>query len=234
MSTRSSRSPRRTQALSRARIAEAAVELLDGAGEAGLTFRALTERLSTGPGAIYWHVSNRVELLGAATEAVVTEALAAGPPGSSVTPQDEICAIALGLFGAVDEHPWLAAQLSAQLSRDPWGSVTTHVLERIGGEVQAMDVPRDELFQLTSVLVHYILGAAGQSAAGAGPAQSGVERADFLEAAARAWGELDIERFPFIRAVADQVPEHDDRAQLIAGISVILAGIAARRSGAEG
>ena len=32
------------------RIVEAAIEILDTAGEGALTFRALTERLATGPG----------------------------------------------------------------------------------------------------------------------------------------------------------------------------------------
>ncbi|MGO4431012.1 TetR family transcriptional regulator, partial [Streptomyces sp. MCAF7] len=75
MATRTRRSQRRTDALSRERIVEAAVELLDTAGEGGLTFRALTERLATGPGAIYWHVANKGELLDAATDAVVATAL---------------------------------------------------------------------------------------------------------------------------------------------------------------
>ncbi|MBI0381492.1 TetR family transcriptional regulator, partial [Streptomyces albiflaviniger] len=57
MATRTRRTQRRTEALSRERIVEAAVELLDTAGEGGLTFRALTERPATGPGAIYWHVA---------------------------------------------------------------------------------------------------------------------------------------------------------------------------------
>src|SRR4051794_7434739 len=73
------RSQRRTEALSRERIVEVAVELLDATGEGGLTFRALTERLTTGPGAIYWHVANKDELLGAATEAVIAAALPIEP-----------------------------------------------------------------------------------------------------------------------------------------------------------
>ena len=77
MAARTRKSERRTEALSRERIVEAAVELLDAAGAGGLTFRALTERLATGPGAIYWHVANKGELLGAATEAVVAALTAA-------------------------------------------------------------------------------------------------------------------------------------------------------------
>ena len=102
---------RRTEALSRERIVAAAVELLDAVGEGGLTFRALTERLTTGAGAIYWHVANKGELLAAATDGIVGNALAAEPDGAS--PPDRVRAVALALFDAVDDHPWIAAQLSA-------------------------------------------------------------------------------------------------------------------------
>ena len=52
MAPKAQRAQRREEPLSRERIVAAAVELLDTAGEGGLTFRALTERLATGPGAI--------------------------------------------------------------------------------------------------------------------------------------------------------------------------------------
>src|SRR4051794_7764135 len=71
MPTRTRRPERREEPLSRERVVEAAIELLDTAGEGGLTFRALAARLATGPGAIYWHVTGKDELLGAATDAVL-------------------------------------------------------------------------------------------------------------------------------------------------------------------
>ena len=71
MATRTRRPERRQEPLSHEHIVSAAVELLDAVGERGLTFRALAERLETGPGAIYWHVTGKTELLGAATETVI-------------------------------------------------------------------------------------------------------------------------------------------------------------------
>ncbi|WP_046732422.1 TetR/AcrR family transcriptional regulator C-terminal domain-containing protein [Streptomyces humi] len=269
MATRSRRTPRRTEALSRERIVEAAVELLDSAGESGLTFRALTERLATGPGAIYWHVANKGELLGAATDAVVAAAVAgagagaaaqaeaaagdaaeagaeaaAAEPGEDtaaaedgaevsvgvVSPQDRIRSVALGLFDAIEDHPWLATQLATQLSRSPWGPVTPRIFESVGRQVRALGVPEDGWFTATSALVHYVLGAAGQNAvntahgSGLGP---GVDRAAFLDAASTAWEQLDPDDYPFTRAVAAQVREHDDREQFLAGIDLVLAGITA-------
>ncbi|MET9534737.1 MULTISPECIES: TetR/AcrR family transcriptional regulator [unclassified Streptomyces] len=230
MATRTRRSQRRTEALSLERIVEAAVELLDAAGEGGLTFRALTERLSTGPGAIYWHVANKAELLGAATDAVVAAALAIEPAGSPGSPQEEIRTVALGLFDAIDAHPWLAPQLSTQLSRNPSGSVTPRIFESIGRQVRALGAPEAGWFTATSLLVHYVLGAAGQNAANTANAPGpGVERAEFLDTVSTAWEGLDPDAYPFTRAVADQLREHDDREQFLAGIDLALSGITALR-----
>ena len=234
MATRTRRSQRRSEALSRERIVEAAVELLDAAGEGGLTFRALTERLATGPGAIYWHVANKGDLLGAAADLVVAAALApslsTAPAESPDSPRDEIRAVALGLFDAIDGHPWLAMQLGAQLSRSPGGSVTPRIFESIGRQIRALGVPESSWFTATSALVHYILGAAGQNAANAGYARvlgPDVDRAKFLDAVSTAWEELDPDDYPFTRAVADQLREHDDREQFLAGIDFVLTGITA-------
>jgi len=224
MATRTGRVQRRAEALSRERIVEAAVELLDAAGETGLTFRVLTERLETGPGAIYWHVANKSELLAAATDAVVAAALAGESEG---TPREEIHAVALGLSAAIDRHPWLAAQLLLQLSRSPGGPVTPRILEALGRPVRALGVPEEHWFTATSVLMHYVLGAAGQNAANRQVAEPAADRAEFLAGIAGRWAELDPEEYSFTRAVAGQMREHDDREQFLAGIDLVLAGVGA-------
>ncbi|MEU6415004.1 TetR family transcriptional regulator [Microbispora sp. NPDC046933] len=230
MATRTRRPERRQEPLSRERIVSAAVELLDTVGEGGLTFRALAEHLATGPGAIYWHVEGKTELLAAATDAVVAAAVAVEAAESPDSPQDGIRAVALGLFDAIEEHPWLATQLATQLSRSPWGTVAPRIFESIGRQVRALGVPEGSWFTATSALMHYILGAAGQNAANtasAGTLGSDVDRAEFLDAVSAAWKELDPDDYPFTRAVADQVRGHDDREQFLAGIALILAGITA-------
>jgi AcrR family transcriptional regulator len=225
VSQRARRPPRRTEALSRERIVATAVEVLDAAGEGGLTFRALTERLATGPGAIYWHVASKGELLGAATDAVVAAALAEEPgeePGEE-TPQDRIRAVALGLFDAIDAHPWIAAQLAD----GSWQATTPRIFESIGRQVRSLGVPRREWFTVASVLVQYILGAAVQNAANAAVLGPDVEREEFLGAVSTAWEELDADDFSFTRTVADQMRSHDDREQFLDGIDLVLAGITA-------
>lgn len=182
--------------------------------------------------AVYWHVANRGELLGAATDAVVADALAIKPAESAGSPQEAIRAVALGLYDAIDAHPWLATQLAAQLSRSPWGPVTPRLLESIGRQVRALGVPEVHWFTATSVLMHYILGAAGQNAANLASARDfepGVHRAEFFDAVSKAWEELDPDEYPVTRAVADQMREHDDREQFLAGLDLVLTGVTALR-----
>ncbi|KAA9163588.1 TetR family transcriptional regulator [Amycolatopsis acidicola] len=225
-SPRTGRSRRGKEALSRERIVGAAIELLDTAGESGLTFRALTERLATGSGAIYWHVANKGELLDAATDAVVAATLT---PPVTRDPRDGIRAVALDLFEAIEKHPWLTTQLATQLSRTPWSSVTPRIFEAIGRQVRTLGVPESSWFTTTSALAHYILGAAGQNAANAGATEPGGNRDEFLDSVTDAWEKLDPDEYPFTRAVARQLRGHDDRAQFLAGIDLILAGIATLR-----
>ena len=53
------------------------------------------------------------------------------------------------------------------------------------------------------------------------------DRADFLAKVAAQWQSLDADEYSFTRSVANQLREHDDRAEFLAGIDLILAGIAA-------
>ncbi|AKU97878.1 Transcriptional regulator, TetR family [Labilithrix luteola] len=215
------RSERREDALSRERIVDAAIELLDDEGENGLTFRALATRLATGPGAIYWHVENKGELLVAATDAVVARAM--GEVRTSTKPREAIRRIALGVFEAVDAHPWVGAQLS----RAPWETATLQIFERIGRQVEALGVRRSAHFTSASALLSYIIAVSIQNAANGRLVDSSVNRADYLEAEATRWKALDAHEYAFTRNVAPQLAEHDDRAEFLAGIDLILSGVAA-------
>ena len=88
-------------------------------------------------------------------------------------------------------------------------------------------MPEGSWFTVASVLVQYILGAAAQNAANARTLGPEVDRAEFLDAVSATWEELDPDDYPFARAVADQLRDHDDREQFLAGIDLFLGGISA-------
>ncbi|MFJ6216719.1 TetR/AcrR family transcriptional regulator [Streptomyces sp. NPDC092296] len=223
MATRAQRAERRTDALSKERIVEAAIEILDTGGESALTFRALAARLATGSGAIYWHVANKDDLLAAATNDVIARVVT--DVAGDAEPREAIRAVALGVFDAIDAHAWVGTQLA----RAPWPTAMPQIFEGIGGQLQALGVPERAQFDAASALVNYTLGVAGQNAANARLHAHGTDRVAFLSAAAARWAQLDPARYPFVHQVAAQLPEHDDREQFLAGIDLILAGIEATR-----
>jgi AcrR family transcriptional regulator len=220
---------RRTQrgepALTRAAIIKASIALLDSSGESGLTFRALASALATGAGAIYFHVANKDDLVNAACDAIVARAMAATAPVAAAPAR--LRAIGLGLFDAIDAHPWVGAELA----RAPGTMPTVRILEGIGQQVQALDVAQQALWPVTATLFSYIVGVAGQNAANARIGQErALDRSTFLDALATQWSQLDAAAFPFVRSAAAQLRAHDDRADFVAGIDLILDGIAARRA----
>lgn len=217
-------SQRREDSLSRDRIIEAAIQLLDESGEDGLTFRTLSERLATGPGAIYWHIANKNDLLIAACDTIVTRMMEAGIADAS--PGATIRAVALGLFDAVDAHPWVGSALIRAAGQGP----AVRILERIGQQIRALGVPDNAQWTTVSALLNYILGVAGQNAANAQFARmQDLDRSNFLDALSTTWSELDPGQYPFARSIVGQMRVHDDRVDFLAGIDLILNGIARLR-----
>jgi AcrR family transcriptional regulator len=219
-SKRTTSSLRREESLSREQIIEASIELLDGSGESGLTFRTLSERLATGPGAIYWHIADKSDLLTAACDAIIARAMNA--PLASGTPQTTIRRLALAMFDAIDAHPWVGSALT----RAPGQSPMVRIVERIGQQIRALGVPKEKHWVTVSALLNYILGVGGRNAANGQLARTqGLDRSDFLEAVSTVWSQLDPKEYPFARGLAGQLRAHDDRADFLAGIDLILRGI---------
>jgi AcrR family transcriptional regulator len=209
-------------ALSKARIVDAAIALLDEAGVNGLTFRALASRLETGSGALYWHVADKQTLLAAATDHVIAAVLAAVARQS--LPQDTIRAFALGVFDGIEAHPWIGSQFMS----NPWQHACLRILERIGREIQAIGIPEHALFNAVTALMNCILGVAAQRAA-ASRLPRNVERSDHLAAIADGWMQLDQVEYGFVRQLAAQLPGHDDREQFLAGVNLVLIGVESTR-----
>jgi AcrR family transcriptional regulator len=223
MAKKAQRSPRREESLSRDRIIEASIELLDSSGESGQTFRALSDRLATGPGAIYWHIANKNDLLAAACDAVVARTM-----NETVvsTPEATIRAVALGLFDVIDEHPWVGSALTSSPGLLP----IVRILEPIGRQIRALGVPDEQQWASLGALMAYILGVSRQNAANRELARTrGLDRSDFLKAVSTAWSQLDPQEYPFARSVARQIRDHDDRVDFLTGIDLILSGIKSSR-----
>jgi AcrR family transcriptional regulator len=183
----------------------------------------LATRLTTGSGAIYWHVANKDDLLAATTDHVIAHAMTGAPVDSA--PDDAIRAIALAVFDSIHARPWVGTQIS----REPWQSGTRRIFEGLGQQLQALGVPERAQFNSASALVSYMLGLAAQYAAGARLVARQTSRAGFLTDVVARWTQDEPDQYPFVQQIADELREHDDREQFRAGIDLILAGIAAIR-----
>ncbi|MFE5190250.1 TetR/AcrR family transcriptional regulator [Streptomyces sp. NPDC056628] len=215
------RAPRRADSLSRELIVQAAIEMLDSGGEKALTLRALTVRLSTGYGAIYHHVKDKSDLLATAADEVITGVMSGAV--TDADPHAALRALTLGLFDAIDAHPWVGAEFS----RQPWRPVLLDFYEGVGRLLDALGVPEKARFDVAGALVNYVLGVAAHNAANARlrAGSSDPDRETFLENAATQWAQVDPGRYPFVHAAATHLGEHDDREQFLVGVDIFLAGI---------
>ncbi|MDB6078638.1 MAG: TetR family transcriptional regulator [Akkermansiaceae bacterium] len=224
-------SQRREESLSRERIIEASIELLDSLGEAGLTFRALSERLATGPGAIYWHIASKRDLLIAACDAVVARTVDGSLREAGAAPEATLRALALGMFDTMAARPWVGSALIQAPGQLPM----VRIFEGIGQQVCALGVPPEDQWATASALLHYVLGVGGQHAANTQLARThGLDRSGLLEGVSSVWSRLEPADYPFARSVAAQLPLHDDRVDFLTGIDLILGGIRASRPGGPG
>ena len=210
------KSDRRGSALSKVSIVEAAIAILDTEGEDALTFRLLAARLATGAGAIYWHVADKGDLLAAAVDAVII-----APTSDAADPDEAIRRLLLGVFDAIEAHPWVGTQLA----REPWQPAMGRVFEAIGAGLGAMGVAETRQFDAASALLNALLGAAAHQAAAARFLPSDADRATVLARIVARWSGGDPAAYPFIQRMAGPLRDHDDRAQFLAGIDLILTGL---------
>jgi AcrR family transcriptional regulator len=209
-----------------------AVALLDEAGEPALTFRALAQRLGGGVASIYWYVASKEELLDRATDHVLGDVLAtieARP--SSDDPVDDLRRMAVTMFDAIVDRPWLGAYFMR--NTDVQGN-SLELYEKLGQQTLRLDLTAKQRFHAVSAITGYVVGTAADL--GQEPPQEVLEgatsREDFLGRFAETWRGLDPERFPFVHEIVDEFDGHDDRDQFLAGLDLILAGLR-RQAGLE-
>ncbi|WP_328723834.1 TetR/AcrR family transcriptional regulator [Streptomyces sp. NBC_00247] len=206
-------------------VLSAAVDLLDEAGEPALTLRALAARLGTGVGSIYWYVSGKQDLLDRAIDHVLTGVLAAveAQPRSEDA-IDDLREMALKLFDAIVDRPWLGAHfMRTAVVRGN----SLRLYEMLGEQTLRLDLTPRQRFHAVSAIVSVVVGSAadiGQEP----PAEvldGSVDREEFLGRFAETWRSLPAEEFPFVRDIVEVFDGHDDKEQFLAALELSLAGL---------
>lgn len=206
-------------------VLTAAVALLDEAGEPALTLRALATRLGTGVGSIYWYVSSKDDLLDRAVDHVLGGVLAAvGGQTGSGDPIDDLRMMAVTLFDAIVDRPWLGAHFMRDIDA-PGNSLRLY--EKLGQQTLRLDLTPRQRFHAVSAIVGVVVANAADM--GQEPPEEVldglVNRDEFLGRYAETWRTLDAGEFPFVHDIVDEFDGHDDKEQFLAGLELTLAGL---------
>lgn len=222
--------PRQRATHSLETVLEAAVGLLDEAGEGALTFRALAARLGGGVGSVYWYVSSKEELLDQATDVVMGQVIDRTAPMTGGTdPIDNIRAISLDLFEELVRRPWLGTYL---MRNNGIQTNSLRFFDRIGEQTMRLGLTPTQQFHAASTLISYVVGVAVDMAQDP-PAEflaSGLEPSEYMAMFADRWRAFDPAEFPFLHQIADVFSVHDDAEVFRSGLDLFLAGL---RSQAE-
>ncbi|MGW0857410.1 TetR/AcrR family transcriptional regulator [Streptomyces sp. NPDC002690] len=206
-------------------VLSAAVDLLDEAGEPALTLRALAARLGTGVGSIYWYVSGKQDLLDRAIDHVLTGVLTAveAQPRSDDA-IDDLREMALKLFDAIVDRPWLGAHFmrTAVVQGN-----SLRLYEMLGEQTLRLDLTPRQRFHAVSAIVSVVVGSAADMGQEPPPEvlDGSVDRDEFLGRFAETWRSLPAEEFPFVRDIVEEFDGHDDKEQFLAALELSLAGL---------
>ncbi|MGF3055160.1 TetR family transcriptional regulator [Microbacterium sp. YY-01] len=133
----------------RAAVVTAALTLLDEVGLADLSMRRLAATLHVQPSALYWHFTNKQELLGAIADRILEGVV---PEAQAATPEDRVYTTAHSIRDALLAYrDGAELVLSSRALRH--GAVRAH-----GALVTALGTDIDAANELAAALFEFILG----------------------------------------------------------------------------
>ena len=138
--------------LSRDTIVTAAMEILDSYGLADMTMRRVATHLGVAPGALYWHLATKQQLIAAIADRILAPALDPSTPGSPDSPAVLADRIRTALLAHRDGAELVSAALS-QPDSATRGDVEKHLSDALA--LGDADISRVG----AAALLHLVLGA---------------------------------------------------------------------------
>ncbi|MFF0312079.1 TetR/AcrR family transcriptional regulator [Streptosporangium sp. NPDC004379] len=201
--------------LSRNRIVEEAVALLDAEGADRLTMRRLAERLGTGSTTLYWHVKTKDDVIDLALDLIFAEVVI--PPEDGRGWRAGITALIDGWRAVLLRHPWSAALLG----RPMLGPNVLARSEFLYATLLGAGVVEPRLTAAAYGLSNYVIGSALMQSTWLADADEEVRRA------ARERLRADRERYPALAAHGPLVADGDWDTGFALGLTWLLDGIEA-------
>lgn len=131
-------------------IISAAVDILDSYGLADMSMRRVAAHLNVAPGALYWHIANKQELIGAIAERVLSPVLDT-PPGDA---RDTAGALRTALLGHRDGAELVGAALSV-----PSSTLPERLTQVFCASLTPLELPAADQEAGARALLHQVLGA---------------------------------------------------------------------------
>jgi AcrR family transcriptional regulator len=206
--------------LTRERIVDAAMAIVDAEGLDGLSMRRVADRLGTGPASLYAHVSGKEDLL-----QLLIDRVAADVPLPDPDPehwQEQLKAIVRGMHHALLAHRDLAR---AAIANIPLGEAALTGSDRMIAVLRAGGLPDRVVAYAVDLLPLYAVATAYEQ--GLRLQKMTTEEGErYIREVGEYFAALPADRFPNIVALAGElVDDTQDRFEF--GLDVLVAGLAA-------
>src|SRR5262245_3828791 len=211
--------PRERAPLTREKIVDAALTLLEREGMQGLSMRKLAQELGAGAASLYWHVGDKEQLLSLLLDRIVGEAKVPDPDPEHWQAQvKEMGRAARNLMKSRRD----AAQLS--MGRIPTGPNSLPVLERNLAVLAAAALPPKVIAYAVDMFALYVGAFAHEESLGRDQAADAEQFAAYLRS-------LPKESFPVITSLADDLTEGDADERFEFALELLVRGLEAMALG---
>lgn len=212
--------------LTRSSIIEAALRIMDEAGESKLTFARLGQELGSSPSAMYRHFANREEIIEALGDELIRISLDGYEPSPSW--EDSLWDLAVRAWKTYEQHPAAASQTYFRVTRGP------HELKAVDAILQALSAAG---LSEESAVMHYHLFAVTVLAQSADHAAKLASMETGGDAPDGRWEQVyvprDPDEAPHYWAVRDKLRFRDDYALYRIQIELVLESIRRAAAGSS-
>lgn len=208
--------------LSRARIVEAALRILDAEQLSAVTMRRVAAELATGPASLYAHVANKDELHALMFDRIAGE-IELPVPDPDVW-MEQAKGIVRSMRDVMLSKPGIAAVAVAQI---PLGPETLRVSEGLIGVLRAGGLSDQVIGYATDLLPLYATAIAQEAAVRDWGDPDEATAAEMLEELRGFFASLPADRFPNILSMVGALTEGNGDERFEFGLDILIGGLAA-------